>query len=81
MLTGNLSMFLDNDGAVGWLYHCPRKFHLLKFSKKASIEYQFFTMGERCLSTLLPAKLFLVATKYIALVATKMPFNLDDNLS
>ena len=28
MLTGNCSMFMDTDGAVGWLYHCPKKFHL-----------------------------------------------------
>ena len=24
MLTGNMSMFLDTDGKVAWLYHCPR---------------------------------------------------------
>ena len=23
MLTGNRSMFLDTDGSVAWLYHCP----------------------------------------------------------
>ena len=23
-LTGNMSMFLDNDGSVAWLYHCPK---------------------------------------------------------
>ena len=38
MLTGNRSMFLDTDEAVGWLYQCPKKFHLLKFSKNALIE-------------------------------------------
>ena len=83
MLTGNRSMFLDTDGAVGWLYHCPKKFHLLKFSKNALIEYRSFTMGEQCLSTLLPAKLFLLPKKYIALVATKNAFqlDLDDKLS
>ena len=26
MLTGNRSMFLETDGSVAWLYHCP-KFH------------------------------------------------------
>ena len=25
MLTGNRSIFFDTDGAVGWLYHCPKK--------------------------------------------------------
>ena len=24
MLTGNRSMFLDTDGSVAWLYHCPK---------------------------------------------------------
>ena len=24
MLTGNMSMFLDTDGIVAWLYHCPK---------------------------------------------------------
>ena len=24
MLTGNKSMFLDTDGSVAWLYHCPK---------------------------------------------------------
>ena len=24
MLTGNRSMFLDTDGSIGWLYHCPK---------------------------------------------------------
>ena len=44
MLTGNRSKFLDTDGAVGWLYHCPKNVHLLKFSKNALIEYRSFTM-------------------------------------
>ena len=30
MLTGNRSMFLDNDGSIGWLYHCPEKLSPLK---------------------------------------------------
>ena len=25
MLTGNRSMFLDTDGSIGWLYHCPKR--------------------------------------------------------
>ena len=25
MLTGKRSMFLDTDGIVGWLYHCPKR--------------------------------------------------------
>ena len=24
LLTGNRSMFLDTDGSVAWLYHCPK---------------------------------------------------------
>ena len=24
MLTGNRSMFLETDGSVAWLYHCPK---------------------------------------------------------
>ena len=76
MLTGNRSMFLDTDGAVGWLYHCPKKVSPLKVLEKCFDRIPIFTMGEQCLSTLLPAKLFLLPTKYIALVATKMPFNL-----
>ena len=24
MQTGNRSMFLDTDGSVAWLYHCPK---------------------------------------------------------
>ena len=34
MLTGNRSMFLDTDGAVGWLYHCPKKVSPLKVLQK-----------------------------------------------
>ena len=30
MLTGNRSMFLDTDGSIGWLYHCPKKLSPLK---------------------------------------------------
>ena len=30
MLTGNRSMFLDTDGSVAWLYHCPPKLSYLK---------------------------------------------------
>ena len=25
MLTDNRSMFLDTDGSIGWLYHCPKQ--------------------------------------------------------
>ena len=25
VLTGNRSMFLDTDGSIGWLYHCPKR--------------------------------------------------------
>ena len=25
MLTGNRSMFLETDGSIGWLYHCPKR--------------------------------------------------------
>ena len=24
-LTGNPSMFLNTDGSIGWLYHCPKR--------------------------------------------------------
>ena len=74
MLTGNRYMFLDTDGAVGWLYHCPKKVSPLR--KIALIEYRSFTMREQCLSTLLPTKFFFLPTESIALVATKIPFNL-----
>ena len=30
MLTGNRSMFLDTDGSVAWLYHCPKFLSLLR---------------------------------------------------
>ena len=30
MLTGNRSMFLDTDGSIGWLYHCPKRISPLK---------------------------------------------------
>ena len=30
MLTGNRSMFLDTDGSIAWLYHCPPKMSSLK---------------------------------------------------
>ena len=30
MLTGNLSMFFDNDSSIGWLYQCPKRNSPLK---------------------------------------------------
>ena len=66
MLTGNRSMFLDTDGAVGWLYQCPKKVSPLKVLDKCFDRIPIFYYP-----TLLPAKIFLLPTKYIALVATK----------
>ena len=34
MLTGNRSMFLDTDGSVAWLYHCPKFLSPLKVLDK-----------------------------------------------
>ena len=34
MLTGNRSMFLDTDGSIGWLYHCPKRVSPLKVLAK-----------------------------------------------
>ena len=34
MLTGNRSMFLETDGAFGWLYYCPKKVSPLKILEK-----------------------------------------------
>ena len=34
MLTGNRSMFLDNDGSVAWLYHCPKFLSTLRVLDK-----------------------------------------------
>ena len=34
MLTGNRSMFLDTDGSVAWLYHCPKHLSPLRVLKK-----------------------------------------------
>ena len=76
MLTGYRSMFLDTDGPVGWLCLCPKKVSPHNALEKILIEYRSSILGERCLSTLLPAKLFLLPLKNIALVATKFFFNL-----
>ena len=45
MLTGNRSMFLDTDGAVGWLYHCPKKVSSLKVLEKCFDRISIFYNG------------------------------------
>ena len=34
LLTGNRSMFLDTDGSVAWLYHCPKVRSTLRLMEK-----------------------------------------------
>ena len=45
MLTGNRSMFLDTDGAVDWMYYCPKKLSHLKVLEKCFDRIPIFYNG------------------------------------
>ena len=52
-------------------------FHRIMFSENALIEHRSSIMGEQCLLNFLAANLFHLPTNSIALVTTKMSFNLS----
>ena len=55
-MPGNRSIFLDADGSVAWLYHCPKHLSPLRVVKNVTNAFQCTIMNEQCSSTLLLIK-------------------------
>ena len=83
MLTGNRSMFLDTDGAVGWLYHCPEKVSPLKVLEKCFDRIPIFYNGRTMFVDPITRQTFRFANEIHCVGGYKNAFqlNLDDKLS
>ena len=83
MLTGNRSMFLDTNGAVGWLYHCPKKVSPLKVLEKCFDRIPIFYNGRTMFVDPITRQTFPFANEIHCVGGYKKAFqlDLDDKLS
>ena len=83
MLTGNRSMFLDTDGAVGWLYHCPKKVSPLKVLEKCFDRIPIFYNGRTMFVDPITLQTFPFANEihYVGGYKNAFQLDLDDKLS
>ena len=82
MLTGNRSMFLDTDGSVAWLYHCPKFLSPLKESlTNVMIGFRSCLNGLLNLYILSPVRLMTSHPRYPVWVITLMCFNLISRMT
>ena len=83
MLTGNRSTFLDTKGAVGWLYHCPKKVSPLKILEKCFDRIPIFYNGRTMFVDPITRQTFPFANKIHCVGGYKNAFqlDLDDKLS
>ena len=77
MLTGNRSMFLDTDGAIGWLYHCPRKVSTLKACEKCFDRMPIYYNGQTMIVDPVTRQTFPFANEIHCVAGYKNDFQLD----
>ena len=75
MLTGNRSMFLDTDGSVAWLYHCPKFLSPLRVLD-VIIGFRSCSIGLLHLQILSPVIFMISHPRYPVWVITLKCFNL-----
>ena len=75
MLTGNRSMFLETDGSLAWLYHCPLVHSPLHTMNNVTIGSRSSTKARSSLLTRLHGKDTRPLTYKIALIESKISFN------
>ena len=77
LLTGNRSMFLDTDGSVDWLYHCPKVRSTLRVMEKYYDKIPIFYEKRVHFVDPITRQAFLSAEEIFCQHATQNLFQLD----